>query len=133
MIHRDFANTVLEDFALGSGTPGTLYIALLVTMPSFNDSGEDLNEPTAGDYARLAVDNTRANFSEADNATITNASTFEFPVATNDWGLIRGYAICDAASGGVLRYSFRSSQKFVREGRRVVILQQSMTVRFRDV
>lgn len=133
MIHESFANQVLESYILGSGTPANVYIALLRTMPEFGDDGGDLDEPTAAGYQRLEVANTRDNFSEAANGALTNVTTFEFPPAPQDYGLVRGWAVCDAASAGTLMFSFSSTQRFVREGQKSMIIKNSANVRFRDV
>jgi hypothetical protein len=93
------ANAVL-DFMLGSGSPATLYFAAYTTTPSAAGGG---TEVTGGSYARVAKTNNATNFPAASGAQKSNGTTITFPQATADWGLIKGIAILDAASGGNLR------------------------------
>lgn len=158
MIHRDYANALLESiFGRGAyavldetGLPildetgqeiwseysytaltfETFYIAILVTEPAFEHTGTDLIEPSAATYERLQVTNNDVSFSAAVNASMTNNVDITFPELTEDWGTIRGWAICDAATNGLLLYSERTSQKFLRTGQTLRIPSGTMTLGF---
>lgn len=132
MIHRELANALLET-RIGSGSPALLYIALLTRNPVFSDTGADLHEPTAASYQRLEVSNSSSNFSVATNGTVVNTQTFGFPTPPEDWGLVRGWALCDAATDGELLFSFKSSQQFIHEGKRPLIVSGGMSMRIRNV
>lgn len=90
------------DRVLGSGSPATLYIAALTTMPA--EAGTGYAEPAGGSYARKSVTNNSTNFP----AAAMNGSTAEkmlavtqaFAAASASWGTIKGYALLDSATVG---------------------------------
>jgi hypothetical protein len=86
----------------GSGTPATLYVALLLTAPSSTGGG---TEVSGGGYARVAVTNNNTNWVGATSttpSTSANGTTIAFPTASAAWGTPGWFGIYDAASGGNL-------------------------------
>jgi hypothetical protein len=88
--------------------PTTLYMALFTATPSDSGGG---TEVTGGSYARVAVPCSLANWSgtqgsgtttasSGSNGTTSNNGTITFPAPTANWGVITGFAIFDAATGG---------------------------------
>lgn len=93
----------------GSG-PSTLYIALYTANPSDTGGGTQVS---GGSYARVAVTSSLANWSGTQGAGTTVASsgtggnisnniTITFPAPTANWGVITGFGIFDASTGGNL-------------------------------
>ena len=85
--------------------PATVYVGLYTTLP--DDSGVGGAEPVGSGYARVSVTNNSTNWRNASHGGTTgsrkyNATTITFPAATAAWGVIAGYGIFDAASGGNL-------------------------------
>lgn len=82
--------------------PATVYWALTVSTPSSSDDGVLLArmEPVATtNYARVAY--TVANgFDFSTYGEMTNVLPIQFPTPSTDWGMLRGWAMCDAATSG---------------------------------
>ena len=88
--------------------PTTLYLALFTANPSQSGGG---TEVAGGSYARVAVPCSLANWagtqaagstaaSTGTNATTSNNVAISFPAPTAAWGVITGFAVFDAATGG---------------------------------
>ena len=88
--------------------PPTLCLALFTATPSDAGGG---TEVVGGSYARVPVTASLANFSGTQGAGTTTASTgtngttsnnaiIAFPAPTANWGVITGFAIFDALTGG---------------------------------
>lgn len=74
---------------------GSYYVALIRDLPpGFTISGEELDEPTNPEYARGEIINDSGSWEVSDN-TLSNAVEVPFPVATDDWGQIRYWALTD--------------------------------------
>jgi hypothetical protein len=93
----------------GSG-PTTLFIALYTVNPSDTGGG---TEVTGGSYARVSVASTLANWAGTQGAGTTTASSgtggvtsnnnnITFPAPTANWGVVTGFGIFDASTGGNL-------------------------------
>jgi len=95
----EFINAVFTKTAL---IPNTFYLALIKDIaPTPYVSGAELDEPLGGAYARAAVPNDVATWSNAGALNITALQvTINFIAATADWGTIRYWALCNATSGG---------------------------------
>ena len=92
-------------FRTGSFTkPATLYFALFTTTPV--DAGTGGVEVTGGNYARVAVTGSDANFTAPADASpgrkTTNANAITFNAPSAAWGTVVGYGVFDQASGGNL-------------------------------
>ena len=78
----------------------TLYFALSTTTPTVTAGAiTNVNEPSGGDYARVAVTNSSTNFEITDN-TGSNLTAVTFPTASGTWGAITHLVAYDAASAG---------------------------------
>jgi hypothetical protein len=75
------------------------YLALTGVPPMPGHTAAHLDEPTDAAYARQPYGHTSAYWAASGLGTLANAQTITFPAATVDWGLIAGWALCDAASG----------------------------------
>lgn len=80
----------------------TTYIALTTTVPNVNGDGLDLDEPVGGAYARVQVPLGTAYWGLTGYNEVFNAAAAVFPTAGNYWGLMAGYALTTAATGGEL-------------------------------
>jgi len=89
-----------ETFRDGTFTkPLALYVALFNTTPDADGVGVEVS----GDgYARVQVDPGSANWSLTSDGFVANVNAISFPDPLNndDWGVINGYAIFDASTGG---------------------------------
>lgn len=108
----------------GSG-PANLYIGLFTTNPT--DAGGGV-EVSGGSYARVtlasaltawagtqAAASTTA--SSGTSGTTSNNAAITFPVPTANWGVITGFGIFDAVSGGnLLIYGALTTSKTVNNG-----------------
>jgi len=92
------ANTSLDGL-LGSGTPATIYVALFTTTPSDSDPGVEVSSVDTG-YSRVAVTNNTTNWPAASARSKKNGTVILFPVPTQSWGTVNGFALFDAATGG---------------------------------
>jgi hypothetical protein len=93
------ANAILDSF-LGSGSPATVYVGLIITLPSTGGAG--LVEPSTGGYARIAVTNNATNFPAASLGIKRNATAISWPAFSADMPEFLGAALWDASSGGNL-------------------------------
>jgi hypothetical protein len=93
----------------GSG-PTTLFVGLYTANPSDTGGG---TEVTGGSYARVSVASTLANWAGTQGAGTTTASSgttgttsnnnnITFPAPTANWGVVTGFGIFDASTGGNL-------------------------------
>lgn len=91
------------------GAPATWYVGLLTTND--NDAGSQRVEVSGGNYARVPVAASLANFagtqsagstvaSNGSSGTTSNNGTITFNAPSAAWGTIVGYAFFDAATGG---------------------------------
>lgn len=104
-------NKVLD--ILGGTTftaPATVYLALYVgAAPSDASTGTTpaggATEVTGGSYARQAVTNNATNWPAASAGSKSNgtAITWATPPSAN-WGVVVGFAICDALTNGNILY-----------------------------
>jgi hypothetical protein len=82
--------------------PPTFYLALIRAIPPtpYMD-GTELDEPDTPDYARVAITNDLANWSnDSQPQEISNILPQQFITATNDWGRIGYWALCDSLVDG---------------------------------
>lgn len=95
----------------------TYYVALCFSKPAEGATGTDLNEPTAGGYARVSI--TPAQWQAATTGSKRNDVVIQFPTATADWGTttVKFFALCTAATGGsVIASGPLGSARRVRSG-----------------
>lgn len=87
---------------IGSGTPATLYVALMLAGANAQGGGVEVS---GGSYARVAVTNSNVYWtgpSATWPAVCSNVDAITFPAATADWGTVGFFAIYDAPTGGNL-------------------------------
>jgi hypothetical protein len=110
----------------GSGSgPSALFIGLYTTNPTDVGGG---TEVSGGSYARVSVASTLANWAGTQGAgttaistgtggTTSNNNNISFPAPTANWGVITGFGIFDAATGGnLIIQSPLQSNKTVNNG-----------------
>lgn len=78
------------------------YVSLHLEGPYDDASGEEVS---GGSYARAQLDADDANWSEEDpypyvTGTTKNLVDITFPSPTSDWGLVVGFGVWDAPTGG---------------------------------
>jgi len=110
--------------AAGTG-PANLYVGLYTTTPTDVGGG---TEVTGGSYARVTIASALTAWAGSQAAASTVASTgtggttsnnaaITFPTPTANWGVINGFAILDASTGGnVLIYGALTVAKTVNNG-----------------
>jgi hypothetical protein len=104
------------DRIYGSGTPATLYVAVMLEPADFLDEGTDLAEPVGNGYARAWTTNDEVHWPEAADGLKSNGVDIIFPTATGVWGNIRYWAILDAATGGNVLVWGGTTTRLVLEG-----------------
>lgn len=124
----DYLENKFIDFLLRAQAfvaPATVYVALLTAAPSDAGGG---TEVAGGDYARVAVGSSLANWAGTQSAGSTTASSgtggttsnnnaITFPAPTANWGVVTHFAIYDAASGGnLLIWSALGTNKTINNG-----------------
>lgn len=125
MSKSDYAENKVLDIVGGVTftAPATLYIALYTTaVPSDASTGTTpaggAVEVTGGSYARQAVTNNATNFPAASAGSKSNgvAITWSTPPSAN-WGVVVGFAICDALTlGNILYKGAISPNKTINNG-----------------
>lgn len=105
------------DHVFGSGTfaKPTLYAALFTAAPGGAGGG---TEVSGGSYKRMPIGAMTITPTDGTNPTqAANAATFEYPVATADWGNITHGAVFDALTGGnMLDFSVLQNPKLIQNG-----------------
>lgn len=108
----------------GSG-PTSLYVGLFTANPTDTGGG---TEVSGGAYARVTIASSLANWagtqaaastvaSSGNSGTTSNNNSITFPAPTANWGVITGFGIFDATSGGnLLIWGSLSTSKTVNNG-----------------
>jgi hypothetical protein len=99
------AGELLGDF-FGRSTewPSSFYMALVCNnAPGPFTDGVELDEPQGGDYARVEIPNSTDSW-EIDEESISNSTDIVFPVASDYWGNIRYWALCNDTTEGQLYF-----------------------------
>jgi hypothetical protein len=99
MFTNYFENLLLNHMLGGAAytNPATWYLALYTATPGEAGGG---TECTGGAYARVALTNNTTNFPTTTTSSKSLGVAAAFAEATNNWGTITGFALCDASSGG---------------------------------
>lgn len=92
--------------ATGVEAPVTQFWIALVTSPvGASESGSELAEPTANDYARASISNGPENWAVA-YGSVTNITVVSFVIPGVDpWTGIVGWAVCDSMTEGRVLYA----------------------------
>lgn len=88
-------NAVLRNTTFTS--PATVYVGLFTADPGL--AGSQVNEVSAGEYARQAV-----TFGVPGGGTSANTGLITFPTAIGSWGVVTHGAILDALTVGNMLY-----------------------------
>lgn len=99
------AGEMLSSFFSRTATsPPVFYLALMKDIaPTSFVSGAELDEPQGGSYARAEIPNDAVYWSnESQPQVIMTMEDVSFITATEDWGIVRFWALCNAADGGYL-------------------------------
>jgi hypothetical protein len=112
-LYSEYSANLALDTHLGSGTPATVYLAALLEEPAFTDTGTTIVEPDAASYERLAITNNDTNWPDAADGIKSNGVELVHTEALEDWGTIRYWAICDAATLGNVIFKGICTQKTV--------------------
>ena len=103
----------------------TYYVALFTSSPTETGGG---TEVTGGSYARVAYNNTLANWAGTQSAgsttastgtsgTTSNNNTVTFPAPTANWGSVVGVALMTLPTGGAMHwYGDLTTPKTVNNG-----------------
>lgn len=110
-------------------TPTSFYLALLTTLPGPQTDGSLISEPAIGDgYARAQIVNDQYAFGGATGGVIASTTTVIYPVATADWPVVVGYALCDSTVGGqVYLYGSFNAPRKVMNGDQARIAPQALS------
>lgn len=76
---------------------GTVHIALTFVIPGTTDDATRLIEPVGLNYARQAYS---GGWLAGTAGEAFNANQITWPLPSADWGVVRGWAMCSAATGG---------------------------------
>lgn len=82
--------------------PANFYLALIRDVaPTSYVSGGEIDEPPTGDYARAVIENTTVWWSnESQPQVMLTDEDVLFTEATEDWGVVRYWALCNADAEG---------------------------------
>ncbi len=82
--------------------PPIFYLALIRSIPPTPYmSGAELDEPDTTDYARIAIANDLANWAnDSQPQEVYNVLPAQYVTATQDWGQINYWALCNAQVDG---------------------------------
>lgn len=78
--------------------PATVWLGLSTTTP--DDAGGNFTEPVGGNYARVTITNSGAEWNAAASGSKTNINNLLFAQATAGWGTITHWGLFDVSSGG---------------------------------
>lgn len=129
----DYLEQKLLDQAYGGPNytrPATVYMAAFIAMgtEAQTEAGTNLAEPSSGAYARVAITNNGTVLTRT-GSVLSNVSTITFPTPTADWGLILGYGVYDAASGGnLMHWATLDDQPMVLVGDVLSIAATALTI-----
>jgi hypothetical protein len=89
-------------FTQATEPPPSFWLALVRTIPPTPYmSGSELDEPDSDDYARIEIPNDLANWAnDAQPQEIYNVLSAQYVTATQDWGQIGFWALCNAQVDG---------------------------------
>lgn len=83
--------------------PTQLYVALTNDVGLINQSGDTLDEPTAGAYNRAVIPLDSTNWTLSGFGEVYNSNDVDYPPPTpgEDWGYIGGWALLDSPDSGI--------------------------------
>lgn len=86
--------------------PQNFYLALVTSSPPTPYiSGSELTEPDVSGYARAEIPNDFSNWSNNGQMHVMSTEKdISFIQATEDWGTVRHWALCNAPAGGFVYF-----------------------------
>lgn len=94
----------------------TYYVALCYSLPGITTAGSELDEVEALGYTRGSLLNVSGNWTVS-HGQLSNVTDVDYPVAEEEWGEIRYWAVCDTElAGRVLWAGYFTDPVFVAEG-----------------
>lgn len=94
-------NLILGCTFLNGTRPTSVYYALTLAIPGSSDDASLLVEPAVAEYARKLY-TVSSGFYAITPGEISNTSVITFNTPVTDWGMVRGWAMCTALTGGLV-------------------------------
>jgi len=95
--------------------PAGLWVALYTTTPT--DTAPGVEPVSTVGYARVAATFVAAPDQLDGSSAMWNSTVLQFPVASDDWGIVTHCGVCDAATAGnMLAWGQLATQKQVDLG-----------------
>ena len=103
--------------------PQVFYIAMVLSAePTIMSSGSSLDEPTGPSYERAIFQNSTDRWIISGTESISNSTAIEFPIANEDWGTAKFFAICDAQTGGnIIAFGDLATPQEILESSQLII------------
>ncbi len=102
-ISLHFREQILRRVFLQQAISPNAYLALTRTVPEANSTGTRLNEPPGNfGYSRKSYALGIGRWEIGSYSDVRNTQEISFGTPTGDWGLIQGWALTTAATGGLL-------------------------------
>lgn len=117
-------------FSKGAEPPPSFFLALILNnTPTPYVSGSELDEPIGMGYQRAEIVNDLSSWTNASQPFVVgNLADVSFIPATDDWGQIRYWALCNAiAEGFVIATGAIENPLTVNTGDQVVIPEASLS------
>lgn len=92
---------LLGNTFLGGTPPTTVWMALTVAVPLDSDDAAQLVEPVNAEYARVSYA-VSGGFDQVVPGVLCNARAVQWATPTTDWGMVRGWAMCEDETAGLV-------------------------------
>lgn len=110
---NNYLENAFLDHVLGRATLARPATWVSLSTSDFGEAGTGVSEPAGGSYARVQV----TSWTAAASRFVENFATITFPTATDSWGSVSHWAICDSSAGGnVLAYGQLATPKNIVNG-----------------
>lgn len=122
-------------FSQATTPPPYFYLALITDVaPNPYISGDELNEPAGISYARAALPNDLSTWGDQNTGQlhmIYNLVDVSFATATEDWGTVGYWALCDSdQSGNVYFTGDFETPNYIAAGDQVVVPSSLLAIEF---
>lgn len=109
--------------------PDTVFIALTTNIPDKGVSGSDLREPDFPSYSRIEY-GIGSDFWSINQQTLINTQDLVWPVPSDSWGRILGWALCtEETLGDVLACGDLSPETSIAAGADISIYAGSLRLK----
>ena len=85
-----------------SAMPSSLWVALTLSVPPLEATGSSLIEPNVGDYQRVEYSIGADHWLLDGQMTLMNSQDVTWPLPSENWGRIEGWALVDSPAGGLV-------------------------------